>query len=149
MDQLDTKVITRFQQVVDTILFLNKRKAFEFKGKSFYPSEVHLMLAVKGLRNTNVTRIAEAMGVTKGAISQTISRLVTKEVLYKTKDRGNKNELALHFTPFGEDALADYEAVLEDMRLAHQAILAPCSAREKEAIATYLTNVQELFSKLE
>ena len=142
-------IFARLKRVVDTILFLNKRKAFSFKGTSFYPSEVHLMLAVKDLNGTNVTRISEAMGVTKGAISQTASRLAAKEVLHKTKDPNQKNELTLHFTPFGQEVLAHYQRMHEAMQSAHEAILAAFSDREKAAIEQYLDGIEQLFSKAE
>jgi DNA-binding MarR family transcriptional regulator len=46
-----------------------------------------------------------ALQLTKGAVSQTISRLCKKGVLQKTKDPFQKNELTLCLTPLGQKAL--------------------------------------------
>ena len=56
------------------------------------------MIAISESRATNATKIADELGVTKGAVSQTLTRLEKKGVLVKTKDASNKNELSLQFT---------------------------------------------------
>ena len=61
------------------------------------------MLAIKNGVNTNASGIAKQFGLTKGAISQTLSRLEKKGIINKTKDPYKKNELTLSLTNFGEE----------------------------------------------
>ncbi len=55
-------------------------------GEKLYPSEVHLISHVCFCAQTCVTRIAEHFGVTKGAASQNVAKLVHKGYLAKTRD---------------------------------------------------------------
>jgi DNA-binding MarR family transcriptional regulator len=59
---------------------------------------IHLIL-VMSEQPTNATQMAQALHVTKGAVSQTISRLKKKGIIKKDKDPYLKNELTLMFTP--------------------------------------------------
>ncbi|THB71664.1 MAG: MarR family transcriptional regulator [Desulfovibrio sp.] len=144
MNELHQAIFAGLKRIVDKIIFLGKRKMFEFQGKAFYPSEVHLLLALKEFGTTNTTRIAESLGITKGAISQTVTRLVAKDVLSKTRDTANKNELTLHFTSFGRDALAHYEHLVQALTAKHAEILARFTDQEQHAIRRYLQEVDTI-----
>ncbi len=49
------------------------------------------------------------LGISKSAVSQTISRLEKKGVIVKDKDPYNKNELVISFTSFGQKAFGRYK----------------------------------------
>ncbi len=51
------------------------------------------------------------LDVTKGAVSQTITRLEKKGILKKEKDPYLKNELTLLFTPFGLEVFNKYRRI--------------------------------------
>lgn len=53
------------------------------EGEKLYSSEIHLLLHIgeSAENRRNATRIGEAFGITKGAVSQTLSRLVHKGLL--------------------------------------------------------------------
>jgi DNA-binding MarR family transcriptional regulator len=70
--------------VVNKLIFAEKKKIFNIKDIAA-PSEVHLLLVIENHTNTNATLIANQLGLTKGAVSQTISRLVKKGILKKAK----------------------------------------------------------------
>ena len=63
-------------EMVDRILQIEKRKHIETEGVELYPSEIHLMLHVADEQATNLTRIAERLGITKGALSQKTAKLM-------------------------------------------------------------------------
>lgn len=149
MSSTQSIIFARLKGLVDKIIFLNKRSVFAFQNTSFFPSEVHVMLAVKANTRTNITRMAEGMGVTKGALSQTITRLAAKGVLIKNKDAGNNNELILTFTPFGNEALAFYEQLHETLQGAHARILEDFSDHEQAAIQKYLEEVAAMYAELD
>jgi DNA-binding MarR family transcriptional regulator len=73
MKTTNKTVIHHLQRVINKILFLKKKNLFQFQGVKFYPSEVHVMLVIEEKRATNATRMAEQLGVTKGAVSQTLT----------------------------------------------------------------------------
>ncbi len=108
MDTLQDKIGRKLHDFINKILFLEKRNVFHFEGVRLYPSEIHLILVMSD-KPTNATQMAEALHITKGAVSQTISRLVKKGVMKKTTDPYSKNELTLTFTPLGERVFDKYK----------------------------------------
>ena len=124
---------------IDRILFIEKRTTFQFKEVKLYPSEIHLILLIHNERTTNGTLMAERLGVTKGAISQTLSRLEKKGILVKTKDPYMKNELTIEFMPLGKEVLRHYLQRLEGLQLDFDAYLSKLTEGERDAIKSFLT----------
>jgi len=141
-------VLDNLQRFVNTILFIKKKDLFQFQEIKFYPSEIHLLLFMKTQGNTNATSIAKGLGVTKGAVSQTLSRLEKKGVLLKTKDPYNKNELTLDLTPFGTEAFKHYQTMAASFDQKHIDYLETFSDEEKLVIQRFLTEVDSVFKEL-
>jgi DNA-binding MarR family transcriptional regulator len=142
-------VIEQLDRVINKILFLKKKSLFQFKGVKFFPSEIHLMLVIKEGTGTNATRIARELGVTKGAVSQTLSRLEKKGVLRKAKDPYKKNELTLTFTAFGARAFAHYSALAAEIGRKRQQALAGFAEAEKAAVRRFLLKVEGVLDEVE
>lgn len=70
-------------------------------------AEAHLVQAIGQLPGVNVTGLAEHMGVTKGAISQMVRKLVSKKLVRRVHKQGNAKEVYLELTDPG---MATYEA---------------------------------------
>jgi DNA-binding MarR family transcriptional regulator len=148
MENKSVKVIDDLQGVINKILFLKKKSLFQFGDSSFYPSEVHLMLVIRDRTSTNATRIAEQLGITKGAVSQTLSRLERKGVLTKSKNPSNKNELTLAFTPFGAKALAYYRRSASDLLNKHKRVIRSFTVREQSTIQRFLAKFGDTFDEV-
>ncbi len=104
------KINRKLARFIDKIVFLGKKNIFEFKGLKLFPSEIHLIL-IMNETPTNATQMAQMLDVTKGAVSQTITRLEKKGILKKEKDPYLKNELTLLFTPFGLEVFNKYRRI--------------------------------------
>lgn len=148
MNTTSDMVIGQLQRVINKILFLKKKRLFEFQGVVFYPSEVHLMLAIKDGMRANATRIAGRLGVTKGAVSQTLARLEKKGIVKKTKDPYKKNELALTFTPFGAKALEHYRTFATDLFGKHKRHLDGLTDDDRAVIQRFLIGVEGVFEEM-
>jgi DNA-binding MarR family transcriptional regulator len=70
-------------------------------GDMLYFTEIHTITMVGKNREINMTRLAEIMGVTKGAISQTIRKLVHKNLILKSNST-NRKEFSLKLSPKGK-----------------------------------------------
>jgi DNA-binding MarR family transcriptional regulator len=143
MKSLDSNILKQIIQVINKTIFTEKRKVLKFKGVSLYPSEVHLMLVIKNDIDTNATEIANQLGLTKGAVSQTLSRLEKKGIILKTKDPYNKNELTLSLTGFGNKAYAFCQSTQASFIKAHEAYLAKLDPNEKEVISSFLQHMEK------
>jgi len=66
-----------------------------------YRAEIHTIRAIGENTGINVTRLAEDMGVTKGAVSQTITKLVRKGLVRRTFAEYDAKEVHLELTEPG------------------------------------------------
>ena len=142
------KIKKQIINVINKTIFKEKKKIVKFKGVSLFPSEVHLMLVIKNDIDTNATEIAKQLGLTKGAISQTLLRLEKKGIILKTKDPYNKNELTLSLTGFGEKAYESFQSSQVAFMEAHENYLAKLDAREKEVILNFLVHMEKAIDGL-
>lgn len=138
-NNLQTKINNLFNQLI----FLEKKYIFKYKDISLHPSEIHLMLLVAEGCASNATIMSEKLGITKGAVSQTISRLERKNILNKIKDSNNKNELTLKFTLFGKEALELFNNDRIGNQKKFEEYLNGLSNNEKEIIKEFLLQCEK------
>lgn len=147
---MNKKITLLSRNIIDKLIFLEKNTSLEFEGISLHPSEIHIILYINRNEGVakNATRIAEQIGVTKGAISQTLSRLERKEILYKIKDPYNKNELIISFSKKGERALEQILAMHDKLLEEHKKILDDFPEKAKKIILQYLSAIEQTISKI-
>jgi DNA-binding MarR family transcriptional regulator len=89
-------------------------------GVPLHGGEIHTIQAIGKSVGTNVTQLAERMGVTKGAVSQMVSKLVEKGMVRKARAQDNAKEVVLTLTELGRIGLRNHERfdmeVLETVR---------------------------------
>ena len=78
-------------------------------GVLLHQNEIHTIQAIGRNLGINITTLAEKKGVTKGAISQTINRLVKKGLVRKTHIPGNAKEVILELTDLGWVGFRNHE----------------------------------------
>ncbi len=144
---MNSQIAEQVLRVVNAVLFAEKKRVFEFKGARLYPSEVHLLLVIRNELNTNATQIARKLGVTKGAVSQTLSRLEKKGIVLKAKDPANKNELTLSLTRLGREACAHCQRVQDAFLTAHTKYLRKLDADDKAAVLGFLRHMEQSFGE--
>lgn len=130
----------KLHEFINQIIFLEKKKIFNFKGLKLYPSEIHLIL-VMNEKPTNATQMAEKLHITSGAVSQTIARLEKKGVLRKSNDPYLKNELTLTFTSLGEKVFERYKQMQEAMDKDFYEKLASFSRDELMIVERFLDQI--------
>ena len=116
-------------RVIDKIIFSEKKKVLKSNGTSLYPAEIHLQLMIENDIDTNATKISEQLGLTKGAIPQTLSHLEKKNIITKSKDPYTINELTMSLTDFGREAYQRCQATRTKFIEAHDALLHKYSSR--------------------
>ncbi|WP_353116087.1 MarR family winged helix-turn-helix transcriptional regulator [Nitratidesulfovibrio sp.] len=88
-----------------------ERKAYDFGvGMPLYPAEMHMISKVHKLGGASITELAQQTGVTKGAVSMLVSKLVQKGLLEKNVDPDNRSRVVVCTTGAGERASASHEA---------------------------------------
>lgn len=144
----NTTLSNHIMQFINTLLFLEKRSVFAYKDINLYPSEIHLLVLISEGHAVNATTMAEKLGVTKGAISQTLSRLQKKNVLLKTKNPFNKNELTVHFTKTGSEAMVQFVQKRAAQEQAYANYINKLSSQDEQVIQNFLTQMEQFLSGL-
>ena len=92
--------------------------------------------------------MAERLGITKGAISQTLSRLEKKRILRKIKDPYNRNELTIEFTSFGQEVLAHYLQLIAELHQQYDQYLTTLTESERTVIRGFLSHINVIMERM-
>ena len=101
-----------------------------------YGSEIHTVQAIGKSAGINVTQLAERMGVTKGAVSQMVSRLVEKGMVQKARAQDNAKEVCLNLTELGRVGFHNHERF--DMSVL-DAVREHCGSDLEKKLGTFLS----------
>ncbi|HXP95573.1 MAG TPA: MarR family transcriptional regulator [Telmatospirillum sp.] len=131
-------LLALWEGVINRLIFLEKRFVFRQDGLSLHPSELHVLMAVRSEPESNATRLAERLGVTKGAVSQVLKRLEGKGVIVKHVDSSQKNEVTVSFTPSGRKVLESFLAQRGATQQRFHAYLSSLSETEGRTLRRFL-----------
>lgn len=148
MDTSKRDVSNQLFRLINKIIFLEKKNIFEYEGVKLFPSEIHVLLAIEDKQSTNATKLANKLGISKSAVSQTISRLEKKGVITKDKDPYNKNELILSLTAFGDKAFGQYKKRQASNRALFNQYLNGLSEPDSVVISNFLQKVSVMLDQL-
>lgn len=93
--------LTSLSTLLDKITLLSKEQlATELKG--YKPAEVHTIEYIGQHPQANVTQIATALFVTRGAVSKLTKRLMTRGLIERYQQSDNRKEIYFSLTPRGQ-----------------------------------------------
>lgn len=78
-------------------------------GMALSRAEIHTVQAVGHAGETNMTALAKALGVTKGAASQMVTRLAAKGLIERRPSKRSGREVTLALTARGKRGYAAHE----------------------------------------
>lgn len=100
-EKLNEELIHKFEKI------MNKYNKSEKKPKDYgtngllYRAEVHTIEAIGKNNKINVTQLAAYLGITKGAVSQMVDKLIKKDLVCKKAISETENEVSLELTEKG------------------------------------------------
>lgn len=142
------KLAGQIRRVINRLIFLEKRSVFSHGGLRLHPSEIHLMQVIAEEPELNAGQIAHRLGVSNGAVSQTMARLERKGVIKKDKDSSLKNRVTAAFTESGSLAIRRFEEERASTVESFSNYLAGLSEGEREVIGSFLSQVDEFLKRL-
>ena len=127
--------MTQQTYIVEKLIHaVNKMNACAKKPRDYgtsdllYQSEIHTLAAVHHHAGRNASELAVILGVTNGAITQVVGKLMNKGLIEKYHLRGNQKEVYFRLTQKGEVAYAGHER---------------CDAVRFGDLLNYLSSLQE------
>lgn len=95
------EILLEFRDVFNKMAWLNKEK-MEEELDGYKPSEVHCIEFIGQNVDPNVTKMAEALYMTRGAVSKLTKKLLKKGYIDCYQNDANKKEVYFLLTPEGE-----------------------------------------------
>jgi len=149
MSSSPKKVAGQVRRVINRLIFLEKRSVFKHGILRLYPSEIHLMQVLNETPDLNAGKMAQRLGISNGAVSQTLARLERKKIIIKTKDPALKNELTVTFTESGKAAIQGFEREQVSAIDAFSGYLSGLSNNDINIIEHFLSHMEDLLKMLE
>ena len=112
------------------------------KGLMLTQPEIHTVAVIGDQEGINVTQLAKVRGVTKGAASQMIYKLVDKELVEKRISPNSDSEINLYLTKLGKKARAEH-------RKRHEAISNKFADMVKDIPEDMLERIKDLLRSFE
>src|SRR5512133_1125257 len=107
-------LIDLFLKILHLYSVINRKPKDYGTGDMLYLTEIHTIRIVGENEKINMTQLARIMGVTRGAISQTIRKLVAKSFIVK-ENSNNRKEFTLRLSEKGKIVFRGQESFREEL----------------------------------
>lgn len=127
--------------LLDTICKFDERDSKERNfgtDVNIHHSEIHMIKFIKENTNLHISAIARKLGITRGAVSQTINRLQKKGLITKEMNEVNNSKLIVKLTHKGESAYLNHENYHKQYEIRIKNILGNMRGGSEEVIYNFL-----------
>ena len=142
-------ILRKFDRVVTVMESLHAPSLSFGTGVAMFRKEIHTIQAIGKNPGINITSLAEHMGVTKSAVSQTIKKLTRKGLVRKTYAPGNAKEVMLELTELGKIGFRNHETFhMEALKIARE-YFGDQFESKFETIETVMTDLNAILDEYE
>lgn len=100
----------RVKRMAELYTELNRKSRHFTNGLSLFSSELHLLEMIGRQPGLSVTALAQWLGVTKGAVSQTLRRLSEKGLVQRETDPENLSRMKITLSDRGREIFLEHVA---------------------------------------
>ena len=136
-----------FARLLNKAAIIEREPVDTGDGVLLYTSEIHLIDMAGRFPTESMSALASHLGITKGAVSQTVKKLEKKGYLERIKREGNKKTVHIRLTDSGIQAFnwhRAYHAVVNE-RIARK--IARYEGKDWEYIRTILLQMEKIFDE--
>ncbi|HDR8184248.1 TPA: MarR family transcriptional regulator [Bacillus thuringiensis] len=133
----EEQVMNGFRELYNKMVWLNKDK-MEEGLKGFKSSEVHCIEYIENNTDSNVTQLAEAFYVTRGAISRMTKKLINKGLIESYQKSENKKEIYFRLTEQGKEIYKIHEELHNEFRQRDKAVFEQVTEAEFDSIINFV-----------
>ena len=80
-----------------------------------YPAEVHMIEIIGSYEYITTTKLSKILGITKGAVSQTTTKLLDKDLIIKDTSKSKSNEVFISLSEKGKKVYGYHREKHKDM----------------------------------
>ncbi|ANS47993.1 MarR family transcriptional regulator [Bacillus thuringiensis] len=133
----EEQVMNGFRELYNKLVWLNKDK-MEEGLKGFKSSEVHCIEYIENNADSNVTQLAEAFYVTRGAISRMTKKLIQKGLIESYQNSENKKEIYFRLTEQGKEIYKIHENLHKEFQERDKAVFEQVTEEEFNSIISFV-----------
>ncbi|SCV21458.1 MarR family transcriptional regulator [Bacillus cereus] len=133
----EEQVMNGFRDLYNKMVWLNKDK-MEEGLKGFKSSEVHCIEHIENNADSNVTQLAEAFYVTRGAISRMTKKLIKKGLIESYQKSENKKEIYFRLTEQGKEIYKIHEDLHKEFQERDKAVFEQVTKEEFDSIISFV-----------
>ncbi|AAS41420.1 MULTISPECIES: MarR family transcriptional regulator [Bacillus] len=133
----EEQVMNGFREVYNKLVWLNKDK-MEDGLKGFKSSEVHCIEYIENNADSNVTQLAEAFYVTRGAISRMTKKLMKKGLIESYQKSENKKEIYFKLTEQGKEIYKIHEDLHKEFQERDKVVFEQVTEKEFDSIISFV-----------
>ncbi|PFT67540.1 MarR family transcriptional regulator [Bacillus cereus] len=133
----EEQVMNGFRELYNKLVWLNKDK-MEEGLKGFKSSEVHCIEYIENNADSNVTQLAEAFYVTRGAISRMTKKLIQKGLVESYQKSENKKEIYFRLTEQGKEIYKIHEDLHKEFQERDKAVFEQVTEEEFDSIISFV-----------
>ncbi|MBV7272073.1 MarR family transcriptional regulator [Clostridium sp. PL3] len=147
-NSLSTEImIHKFEKVMNKYNKSEKKPKYYGTDDLLYRAEVHTIDAIGKNRKINVTDLAEYLGITKGAVSQMVDKLIKKDMVNKKLLSDTENEVSLELTEKGSLVYKGHEEYHKEHYAEISKRLEHLSEKDVETFLDILNVVENFLDK--
>ncbi|HDR6218016.1 MarR family transcriptional regulator [Bacillus cereus] len=133
----EEQVMNGFRELYNKLVWLNKDK-MEEGLKGFKSSEVHCIEYIENNADSNVTQLAEAFYVTRGAISRMTKKLIQKGLVESYQKSENKKEIYFRLTEQGKEIYKIHENLHKELQERDKAVFEQVTEEDFNSIISFV-----------
>ncbi len=108
-NQILVPILKQFNKIYEKQVELSKLMSKEILHE-YSCSELHCIRSIGNLENSNVTKVASELKMTKGAISKIVKKLIKKGLITSYMLDCNKKEIYFNLTDLGQKIYDEHES---------------------------------------
>lgn len=136
MDQ-EEQVIEKLKDLINKMSWLNKGK-MEKALKGHKSSEIHCIEAIEKNTDPNVTKLADVLYMTRGAISKLTKKLLEKQLIETYQKENNKKEIYFRLTKEGKRLYDLHEELHREFQERDKVVFEQVTKEELESMLNFL-----------
>jgi DNA-binding MarR family transcriptional regulator len=133
----EEEVKMRFRELYNKMAWLNKLK-MEDSLKGYKSSEVHYIECIGRNVDSNVTKLAESLYMTRGAISKMAKKLIIKGIIESYQKPDNKKEIYFKLTEKGQEIYKVHEMLHKEFQDRDKAVFEQVTEEQFDSMLNFL-----------
>lgn len=133
----EEQVMMNFRELFNKMAWLNKFK-MENSFKEYKSSEVHYIECIGRNVDSNVTKLAESLYMTRGAISKMTKKLIKKGVIESYQKPDNKKEIYFRLTEEGQRIYKVHEKLHKEFQERDKVVFEQVTKEQFDSMLSFI-----------